>query len=204
MKTGGTVACWGWSNYGQGTAPTGNFTSISAGGYHNCGVKTDGTGSCWGLASSGQLSVPSGTTFLSISAGGAHQLRDQDGWQRCLLGLEQQWPGAIARRREPSRALSAGAINTCGVKSDGTLACWGDNAYGESSPPTGTFTSVAADAYSACGVKTGGTVACWGDNSNGQNSPNTSSYRMVSAGAYPFLPDQERWNSGLLGQQQLW
>lgn len=60
-------------------------------------------------------------------------------------------------------SVSAGSDHTCGVKSDGTVACWGANTYGESSPPIGSFASVSAGEYSTCGVKADGIVACWGD-----------------------------------------
>ena len=33
--------------------------------------------------------------------------------------------------------ISAGYQHACGVKSDGTLACWGNNDYGQSTPPAG-------------------------------------------------------------------
>jgi alpha-tubulin suppressor-like RCC1 family protein len=56
----------------------------------------------------------------------------------------------------------------CGLKTDGTLACWGDNGFGQSTPPAGTFTQVAAGGYHACGVKTDGAFVCWGDNNSGQ------------------------------------
>jgi alpha-tubulin suppressor-like RCC1 family protein len=32
-------------------------------------------------------------------------------------------------------ALSAGGGHTCGVKIDGTIVCWGDNSYGQATPP---------------------------------------------------------------------
>jgi hypothetical protein len=31
--------------------------------------------------------------------------------------------------------LSAGDYHTCGLKTDGTVACWGNNVYGQSTPP---------------------------------------------------------------------
>ncbi len=41
-------------------------------------------------------------------------------------------------------SVSAGAYHTCGVRTDGTIACWGDNDYGQAAPPGGIFTSVSA------------------------------------------------------------
>jgi hypothetical protein len=69
------------------------------------------------------------------------------------------------------------------VKTNGTLACWGDNSYGQSTPPAGTFTQVAAGASHTCGVKTDGTLACWGYNGSGQSTPPAGTFTQVAAGA---------------------
>ncbi len=42
------------------------------------------------------------------------------------------------------RQVSAGAYHTCAIKTDNTLACWGDNYYGQAIPPAGTFKQVSA------------------------------------------------------------
>src|SRR3990172_7697131 len=68
--------------------------------------------------------------------------------------------------------VSAGGYHTCGVRTDGTLACWGYNASGQASPPGGTFTQVSAGYYEyTCAVRTDGTLACWGWNGYGLTSP---------------------------------
>ena len=73
--------------------------------------------------------------------------------------------------------ISAGAYHTCGVKTDGTLACWGrSRTYGQATPPAGTFTQVTTGWWHTCGVKSDGTVACWGRNLEGQL--NAVNYRL--------------------------
>ena len=34
-------------------------------------------------------------------------------------------------------SVSAGAIHTCGVRGDGSVACWGSNGSGQATPPAG-------------------------------------------------------------------
>ena len=68
-------------------------------------------------------------------------------------------------------SVSAGAIHTCGVRSDGSAACWGSNGRGLSTPPVGSFDSVSAGGRHTCGVRSDGSVACWGSNVYGQATP---------------------------------
>ena len=68
-------------------------------------------------------------------------------------------------------SVSVGNEFGCGLKNDGTVACWGDNSFGEATPPAGTFLSVSAGNLFACGVRTDGTVVCWGGNFAGATSP---------------------------------
>ena len=59
----------------------------------------------------------------------------------------------------------------CGLRTDGAVACWGNNGDGQSTPPAGTFTQVCVGRRHTCGLRTDGTAVCWGDNSHGQSSP---------------------------------
>ena len=50
----------------------------------------------------------------------------------------------------------------CGVRLDGTVACWGDNSVGEADPPAGVSSQVSAGRDYTCGVRPPGTLECWG------------------------------------------
>jgi len=64
-------------------------------------------------------------------------------------------PGTVAQ-------VSAGGYHTCALRTDGTVACWGDNSHGQATPPANTFTQVSAGRYQTCGPGTDRSVACWG------------------------------------------
>ena len=80
-------------------------------------------------------------------------------------------------------SVSAGASHNCGVKTDGSVACWGQDLFGEGTPPAGEFISVSARGPHTCGVKTDGSVACWGDDTLEQATPPAGEFISVSAGA---------------------
>ena len=90
-------------------------------------------------------------------------------------------------------SVSAGGGHSCGVKTDGMVACWGSNEdtqgvfLGYATPPSGTFVSVSAGVLHSCGVMTSGIVACWGSNEDlngnylGQSNPPDGAFLSVSA-----------------------
>jgi alpha-tubulin suppressor-like RCC1 family protein len=90
-------------------------------------------------------------------------------------------------------ALSAGSYHTCALLADGSVWCWGYNAFGEVGDGTG-FTralptlvkglssgviSIGAGAYHSCAVKADGTTWCWGANGSGQLGDGTTVNRGV-------------------------
>ena len=81
-----------------------------------------------------------------------------------------------------SVSVSAGYDHTCGVRSDGSVACWGSNEDGEATPPAGSFDSVSAGGAHTCGLRSDGSVACWGWDGYGQATPPAGSFDSVSAG----------------------
>lgn len=135
------------------------FTSVSAGGAHTCGITTAATVFCWGSNSSGQLgtgdlepsSIPAPVAgdlrFNAIAAGTDHTCGvaadaavycwgSDEFWQ--LGRLDRQAPGTPANRLIPTRlpsgpitGITAGGGHTCGHDAVGLALCWGGYSYGE-------------------------------------------------------------------------
>ena len=94
----------------------------------------------------------------------------------------------------PRQTLSAGFVHTCGIQSNGMLACWGSDTYHQSTVPSlwGTHTQVSAGSYHTCAVGFDGSINCWGAGSDGdasyynygQGIPPVDIFIQVSAGGY--------------------
>ena len=110
-------------------------------------------------------------------------LADVAGNDLASLGLEDCGLG-----NEGFASISAGLYHTCGLKRDGSVACWGANVDGQATPPAGEFDSVSAGGstisrrYHTCGLKSDGSVACWGSNSLGQATPPAGEFTSINAG----------------------
>lgn len=88
----------------------------------------------------------------------------------------------------------AGVIHSCGILTDGTAYCWGNNDFGQLGdgsyktrvwpvPVVGSvrFTTLAAGAGHTCGIATTGLAYCWGLNLNGQLGDQTHTDRATPA-----------------------
>ena len=58
--------------------------------------------------------------------------------------------------------LEAGSWHTCGLRTDDTIVCWGDNTHGQADAPAGQYIAVTAGEAHSCGLRTDGTITCWG------------------------------------------
>lgn len=176
------------------------FTSLSAGGYHTCGLTSTGEVYCWGASAGGAVGaksnvlsptrIPSDVPFVSLSAGGQH---------------------------------------TCGLSSDGAAYCWGaTDATGLTSfasicaasqpcttTPTRTataltFTTLRAGDTHTCGVTTDGETWCWGWNTIGETgslefgASRAAPLEIAGAPAFQQLESRFRFNCGLAGAGELY
>ncbi len=178
LTTEAGVKCWGSNSYGQlgdGTS-VGNRTSpvdveglksgvsaISAGELHTCALTTGGGVMCWGANENGQLG--DGTT------------------------LDRTSPVDVEGLGSGVAAITAGALHTCALTTQGGVKCWGHILIGpltadERERGTGTVTdsptpvdveglgsgvvAVSAGTLHTCVVTKDGGVKCWGYNREGQ------------------------------------
>jgi hypothetical protein len=163
ILTDSTVACWGNNSHGQTTPPSGTFSQISPGGtFYTCGIRTDNTSACWG-ASNGAIKdgifksdgrdVPPIGTFSQVSAAIS--------WFTCWLRTDNAVLCSGTNEFENSEDLrspnstctcprycvcespsgmfshvSTGE-DTCAIKMDNTVICWGKGKKGELMLPAG-------------------------------------------------------------------
>ncbi len=205
IRSDGTLACWGDDAATQpDQIPAGKFHSVSAGGAHSCAIDSDGELACWGDDTSGQLDEVPTTEFgefQSVSAGGAHTCAirtrgtlkcwgDDSSGQvsdapRYTLHYWFHWGHwHVHRHWIKYLAVSSGGAHSCAIRTDGELACWGDDTSGQLDEiPTGEFLAVSAGGAHTCAIRVDGTLACWGDDSSGQlDEIPTGEFHSVSAG----------------------
>ena len=179
VRTNGVLSCWGDNAHGglgNGTqagsmlpvevAGT-DWVRVATGDWHTCGIKADQTLWCWGANADGELGNDSTEDSpWPVQIGAAN-------WSNVLVGV------------------GAGGTHTCGVKLDGSLWCWGANAFGQigigstagSLTPvqvgSASWADIAGGTGHTCGIRGDGKLWCWGDNDSGQVGDGTLVNRLV-------------------------
>ena len=111
----------------------------------------------------------------------------------CVLGLGAGSPaGHLIGKAGPGRTrasspapsephfsqMTQGFGQTCGLRTNGTVVCWGNDIFGEAEPPAGRhFVQVSAGAGMTCGREAAGNLVCWGD-----AGPVRGTFRDISVG----------------------
>jgi len=154
------LQCWGQQ---LATAPTGTVKDVTAGLWAFCAVMTDGTVTCWGDAAA----ITSERPFVTIS-------RSEEGQNLCGLddaGLVHCAQAMDGQPTDPLVRVNVGKSVVCGVKTDGTLVCWGGDAGITGAVPAGTFVDVAVGEDHACAKGTDRRITCWGNDDFWQTRP---------------------------------
>ena len=194
LRTDGAVRCWG-HGYGSGPAPPDTaFAQVSVGATHPCGVTTEGRLECWdrrywgpapaveGWQAPEPSELPEGR-FVSVSVGGV-RLDDSvacalhaDGTLACF-----DYSGPVTAPGGSFREVSVGRRQICGLRTDGTIECWGwhDDDPARPAPDGDRFTAVSAAGGYACGVRVDGSLACWGNDEGWPIDPPAGAYTQVS------------------------
>jgi len=202
LSTGGTVTCFGSNGSGESTALGGTFVAIYAAGNESCGLRSDGTIDCWGDTLNGDPSADPGpfSMFSAAPDGGGCGLAT-GGELRCF-GQLKNWrpPGGAYQALSttcgigldlslscdlttpPVGYFSEVVDGPCAIRTDGTAVCWGNDFYGESNVPSGTFLDISRSTSHVCGVRDDNTLICWGSNGVGQSIPPSGTFTDVAVG----------------------
>ena len=104
----------------------------------------------------------------------------QNRQHRPMLG--QQHSGQTDAPSGAFTAITTGSSHSCGLRTDGTAQCWGNNSEGQADAPSGTFTAITTGGGHSCGLRTDGTAQCWGNNYDGQTDAPSGVFTAITAG----------------------
>ena len=208
----GTLVAWGFDDEGQVDVPTNalRFVAVAAGAGHNVAIAEDGSVVAWGQDDAGQTDVPiAASSVLSVAAGDAHSL--------ALLasGIVMAWgdntygqvsvPDVLLPSHVvytwwggeywdfnpnwmPVQAMAAGRNHNLALLANGTVVAWGDNQFGQASPPSNlsNVVAIAAGYLHSAALRSNGTVVAWGDNTFGQTNVPSGLSNVVAIVAGDF------------------
>jgi hypothetical protein len=167
----GAVSCWGDDNNTVTGFPGASWVQLALGDRHLCGVDVRGSVTCFGDNDRGQLfpTVLVGANVIALVAAGdaacALTVELDPGnnhnlycWGAVPVGYVE---GLVPEGRFEGVALGIGHL--CVWGSEG-VACIGDDAQGQATPPPALADTqeVVAGLYYTCALSRGGEVRCWG------------------------------------------
>lgn len=159
---------WGQNYFGQlsSSRQETNLVAMSAGAFHNLGLRENGTLYAWGANFAQQIDVPAGLDgVIAVAAGWSHSLALREDGTVIAWGENGQGQAAVPSGTGGIIGIAAGTSHSLALKSDGTVMAWGDNSHGEVTIPanlTG-VKQVAAGAGLSFALLQDGTVRSWGD-----------------------------------------
>ncbi len=176
----GSLTCWGIDKAPETDPPSGTYTEVvsrGASGRFSCAVDTIGSPICWGesVSADGADNYPS-VALHGLDAGGFVCGLDSDNYIECW-GIYEDYRPSVERPTGVFTKVGVGDFHACAIDSGGSLACWGDDDYGQTAAPKGTFVDVDGGDLYTCAVEASGAVQCWGSYTGG---PKTGSFVALS------------------------
>jgi hypothetical protein len=160
----GELECWG-----DAPAPYSFvFDGVVAGSGHTCGT-SNGLVRCWGRDELGQSSAPGGGALRGlVAADGYTCALTPEGFATCW----GQPPGMLPTTWNYLELAAANEF-LCALRDDRTIVCRGDEQFGRTTPPAGTFTTITVGERHGCAIDERREIICWGADEAGQASPPT-------------------------------
>lgn len=187
LRPDGRADCWGANHHGQSFNANGPFIQVSTGMFLSCGLRPDGSVECWGKHAQNQPGP-----FLQIAAFEPncglkrdHTIYCWDHWGTANLTGPYAPYAAPFDANDPASqtVLAAGANHSCGLRSSGSVECWGDSQYGQSVTRNGLFKAVETGDNHTCALGLDGKAVCWGQNDKGQATGQDGPFVQLTAGA---------------------
>ena len=211
IRDDGTLVAWGFDDEGQIDVPTNSlpFVSVAAGAEHNLAIAEDGSVVAWGANDSGQTDVPSTvSSVLSVAAGESDSVAllasgtvvawgDDTYGQTSIPGIliptyyvDTWWGGYWVFNPNwiPVESIAAGRNHNLALLTNGTVVGWGDNGFGQASPPSNlsNVVAIAAGDLHSAALCSNGTVVAWGDDTFGQTNVPMGLSNVVAIAAGDF------------------
>jgi hypothetical protein len=93
---------------------------------------------------------------------------------------EDRPPPAVHVGSLKFKSVSLGLHHACGMRDDDTIACWGNDQYGQATPPEGAFKAVGAGYYYSCALTLDDEIHCWGSDAYGKTDSPSGTFKALS------------------------
>lgn len=164
----GTISKFDSGPDGYAPDSAGPFNYIAAGARHALAVTVDGHVVAWGESTAGQLDIPDGlANVVQVAAGYAYSVALR------ADGRVVEWGSHVGQAKTmvamPAdlpklAAIRGGLRHVLGITRTGTVVAWGDNRWGQATPPAGLSGVIAVTALWDCSaaLKSDGSIVYWG------------------------------------------
>ena len=188
----GAIICWkGDSNNQPETRRhQGSFTTVSMGGYRECGLTADGELRDVGTWSCPLARMDDSVRYTDVSQGRNHGCAITDASAAVCVSGDQTFAGILTTMHPPDpsperyAAISVGGEAACALTESGRAVCWRavDVKVERPDPPPGRYVAVSDGHGHTCALTDAGEAVCWGRNNYGQADVPPGRYIAISAG----------------------